>query len=169
MLQEWFFLELNGIPPFLAETCIAYRVQLRTPAQSSHNGGMAVTDQGDLHQPLYVLSGCLHAYKSVGGWASQYSSLIAIGIEIHISVKKALLATVIKAVTHQEPYGQAHLCHTTTVDDIHSCPYIHIPKSHPERSTSLHHALRLKSVLDMPKTYGLQQLTITSSILPNIL
>lgn len=87
MLQEWFFLELNVIAPFVAETCIAYTAQLRTPAQSSHNGGMAVTDQGDLHQPLYLLFGCLHGYKSVGGWASQYSSLIAIGIEIHISAK----------------------------------------------------------------------------------
>lgn len=48
----------------------------------------------------YLLSGCLHGYKSVGGRASWYSGSIAVAIEIHISVKKALLVRVVKAITY---------------------------------------------------------------------
>lgn len=47
----------------------------------------------------YLLSGCLHGYKSVGGQASWYSGSTAVAIEIRISVRKALLVRVVKAVT----------------------------------------------------------------------
>ena len=52
VLQEGFFLEQNGVAPFLATTCATHTVQLRTLAESGHNGGMAVADQGDLHHPF---------------------------------------------------------------------------------------------------------------------
>lgn len=54
LLFFWMVLYHSVIAPFLAETCIAHTVQLRTLAQSSHNGGLAVTDQGDLYQPLHL-------------------------------------------------------------------------------------------------------------------
>lgn len=49
-LREGFFLEQNSVAPFLAKTCVAHTVQLRTLTQSGHNGVVAVADQGDLHQ-----------------------------------------------------------------------------------------------------------------------
>lgn len=63
---------------------------------------MAVTDQGDLYQPHYLLSGCLHGYKSVAGWAFQGSSLIAVAIDTDFC-EKGTFSKLLKADTHQEP------------------------------------------------------------------
>lgn len=59
---------------------------------------------------------------------------------ISISVKKALLVKVINGITYKQPYEQVHLCHNTTLSEIHtstSYPYTGLPKSHPERCTAL--------------------------------
>lgn len=50
VLQEGFFLEQNGVAPFLAKTCVNHIVQLKTLVPSGHNGCMA--DQGGLHHPF---------------------------------------------------------------------------------------------------------------------